>query len=89
MARLFAEPRANHPCDCFIRVTYELYPTTIIIDCLLERYKRHLIHLERVREKQMMNLQSGTPFETVTLTTIGRERKLFFDIIEEGTINHK
>lgn len=32
----------------------------------------------------MMNFQSGTPFETVTLTTIGRERKLFFDIIEEG-----
>ena len=52
--------------------------------CVIERYKRNLIHLERTREKQMMNLQSGTPFETVTLTTIGRERKLFFDIIEEG-----
>ena len=36
----------------------------------------------------MMNLHSGTPFETVTLTTIGRERQLFFDIIEEGLYNY-
>jgi len=57
----------------------------MVARCCVGRYKRNLIHLERTREKQMMNLQTGTPFETVTLTTIGRERKLFFDIIEEGT----
>ena len=32
----------------------------------------------------MLDLNTGTPYETVTLTMIGRNRKLFFNIIEEG-----
>jgi len=32
----------------------------------------------------MMDLNTGTPYETVTLTMFGRNRKIFFDIIKEG-----
>ena len=40
--------------------------------------------MERTREKQMLDLNTGTPYETVTLTMIGRNRSLFLNIIEEG-----
>lgn len=32
----------------------------------------------------MVNFQSGLPFETVTLTTLGRNREIFFEILEES-----
>lgn len=47
-------------------------------------YKRTWIRVERNREKQMVNLQNGTPFETVTLTAIGRNRDVYFGILNEG-----
>lgn len=49
-------------------------------------YKRTWIRVERNREKQMVNLQSGTPFETVTLTAIGRNRDVYFGILEQGML---
>ena len=39
--------------------------------------------MERNREKQMIDLHTGTPWETVTLTAIGRNKQLFFDILNQ------
>ena len=50
------------------------------------RYGRTWIRVERNREKQMVNFQTGTPWETVTLTTIGRNRRVYFQMLEEGAI---
>ena len=32
----------------------------------------------------MVNFQAGLPFETVTMTTLGRNRELFFEILDES-----
>jgi len=48
------------------------------------RYRNTWIQVERQREKTMVDLNSGTPWETVTLRTIGRDRQIFFDILEES-----
>ena len=41
-------------------------------------YKRTWIRVERTREKQMMDMQVGVPFEVVTLTALGRNRDIYF-----------
>lgn len=40
--------------------------------------------IERSREKSMVDLASGSPWETVTFTTFGRNRQLFLDILQEA-----
>jgi chaperone BCS1 len=40
--------------------------------------------VERTREQSTIDIQQGIPFETVTLTALGRNRQLYFDILEEG-----
>lgn len=47
-------------------------------------YKKTWIKVERTREKQMMDLTTGIPFESVTLTAIGRDRGIYFGILEEA-----
>lgn len=32
----------------------------------------------------MVDLQTGTPWESVTFTALGTDRKIFFNILEEG-----
>lgn len=32
----------------------------------------------------MIDLQTGTPWESVTFTALGTDRKVFFNILEEG-----
>ncbi len=49
-------------------------------------FKRHLIQVEREREKTMVDLSSGTPWETVKLTMIGRDTKVFSDLLAEAKI---
>lgn len=46
-------------------------------------YRGKLIFLERSRD-QMLNLNTGVPWESVKLTTLGRDRRLYFDILDEG-----
>lgn len=41
--------------------------------------------MERTREKQMVDLHTGTPWESVTFTALGRDRQIFFNILQEGT----
>lgn len=40
--------------------------------------------MERTREKQMVDLHTGTPWESVTFTAMGRDRRIFFNILQEG-----
>ncbi len=47
-------------------------------------YKGNWIRVERTREKQMMDLQTGVPWEAVTLTAIGWNRSVYFDLLEEA-----
>ena len=51
---------------------------------VLCRYGRKWIRVERTREKQMVDLHTGTPWESVTFTALGRDRQIFFNILQEG-----
>ncbi|KAM6132039.1 mitochondrial chaperone BCS1 isoform 1-T1 [Phoenicopterus ruber ruber] len=47
-------------------------------------YRRKWIRIERNREKQMIDLHTGTPWESVTFTALGTNREIFFNILREG-----
>lgn len=49
------------------------------------QYKNNWIRVERSREK-MVDLTTGAPWETVTLTALGRDRKIFSDLLEEARV---
>jgi len=53
--------------------------------CLF-RYKTTWIKVERSREKQIVDFSTGSPWETVTLTALGRDKGLYFNILQEGRI---
>lgn len=44
------------------------------------------IKVERNREQSTIDLHMGIPFETVTLTSFGRNKQLYFNILEEGKL---
>ena len=48
------------------------------------QYKNHWIRVDRTREKQMVDFNKAMPFETVTLTSFGRNRDIYFEILEEA-----
>lgn len=50
----------------------------------LIHYNRHWIQVVREREKTMIDINSGTPWETVTLTAVGRSHKVFDELLEEA-----
>ncbi|KAJ2782063.1 Complex III assembly protein translocase and chaperone [Coemansia javaensis] len=47
-------------------------------------YGRALLQVERQRNAKMLDIQSATPFETVTLTTLSRDRAVFSRILAEA-----
>ncbi|KAJ6665513.1 hypothetical protein lerEdw1_003354 [Lerista edwardsae] len=47
-------------------------------------YQRKWIRIERNREKQMIDLHTGTPWESVTFTAVGSNRQIFFNILQEA-----
>ncbi|NWS03248.1 BCS1 protein, partial [Motacilla alba] len=47
-------------------------------------YRRKWIRIERSRETQMLDLNTGTPWESVTFTALGTDREIFFNILEEA-----
>ncbi|XP_019410016.1 PREDICTED: mitochondrial chaperone BCS1 [Crocodylus porosus] len=47
-------------------------------------YRRKWIRVERNREKQMIDLHTGTPWESVTFTALGTNRDIFFSILQEA-----
>ena len=48
------------------------------------RYKNAFLMVERMRETKSMDLQSGRPWETVTLTTLYSQRHIFEEIFLEA-----
>jgi len=51
-------------------------------------YKNNLVRVQRDREKSAIDLQSGKPFETVTLTAVGRDRGFFTDLLQDARDMH-
>jgi chaperone BCS1 len=49
-------------------------------------YRGHLLYIERTREKQLVDLQSGTPWETLRLTTLGRDPEFFAGLLDEARL---
>ncbi|XP_071543491.1 mitochondrial chaperone BCS1 isoform X2 [Panulirus ornatus] len=47
-------------------------------------FKRTWICVERSRSQQTLDLHMGVPFETVKLTAFGKNKDLFYDILEEA-----
>ncbi|XP_043931170.1 mitochondrial chaperone BCS1 [Protopterus annectens] len=47
-------------------------------------YQGKWIRIERNREKQMIDLHTGTPWESVTFTALGSNRNIFFNILSEA-----
>lgn len=50
----------------------------------LIRYKGAYMLVNRERSGKLLDMTSGTPFETVTLTTLYRDRKLFNGLLSEA-----
>jgi len=48
------------------------------------KYKKAWIKVERSREKNVVDLNSGSPWETVTLTMLGRDKSVFINLLEEA-----
>eukprot|EP01100_Stratorugosa_tubuloviscum_P014122 TRINITY_DN737_c7_g1_i5.p1 TRINITY_DN737_c7_g1~~TRINITY_DN737_c7_g1_i5.p1 ORF type:complete len:228 (-),score=93.72 TRINITY_DN737_c7_g1_i5:16-699(-) len=48
------------------------------------KFKGNWIRVERVREKNMIDIERAAPFETLTLTMLGRNKKLFEQIMEDA-----
>lgn len=47
-------------------------------------YKNRFIRVHRERENKMVNFDTGTPWETVTLSTLGTSKQLFIDMLHEA-----
>lgn len=50
----------------------------------LVRYKRAFMLVNRERSGRLMDLTSGTPFETITITTLYRDRTLLQEMLQEA-----
>ncbi|KAI7821990.1 BCS1 N terminal-domain-containing protein [Gamsiella multidivaricata] len=50
----------------------------------LIRYRGAWIQVERTRDAKMMDLSTGAPWETVTLTTLSRDRAVFTVLLQEA-----
>lgn len=47
-------------------------------------YKNHWIKVDRNREQSTLDLHMGIPYETVKLTTLGLNKQLYLDLLEDG-----
>ncbi|XP_023210841.1 mitochondrial chaperone BCS1-like [Centruroides sculpturatus] len=48
------------------------------------KYRSTWIRVERTREQQTLDLHMGIPWETVTLTAIGKNKGLYYNILDEA-----
>ncbi|KAA3670253.1 mitochondrial chaperone BCS1, partial [Paragonimus westermani] len=64
-----------------IRAAFDFVPSTGMHYMF---HKNRLIRIERVRAQQTMQGANVAPFESVTLTTFGRNTQLFVDLLEEA-----
>lgn len=68
-------------CELWLVAGGGLHPSTL---SSRSRYQRKWIRIERNRERQMIDLNTGTAWESVTFTALGTNREIFFNILEEG-----
>lgn len=47
-------------------------------------YRGNWIRVERTRQQATLDIQMGIPFETVELTAFGRDRNIYFNMLEEA-----
>ncbi|KAK5647133.1 hypothetical protein RI129_005597 [Pyrocoelia pectoralis] len=64
-----------------IKTNYDFIPS---IGTHFFKYGGTWIRVERTREQHTLDLHMGVPWETVTLTAIGRNKQLYFNILEEA-----
>lgn len=64
-----------------IKTKYDFIPS---IGTHFFRYKGNWIKVVRTREQQTLDIQMGIPWETVQLTSFGRDKSIYFDILEEA-----
>ncbi|CAH1117802.1 unnamed protein product [Phaedon cochleariae] len=64
-----------------VKTKYDFIPS---IGTHFFRYGRSWIKVERTREQHTLDLHMGTPWETVELTAFGRNKQMFFEILEEA-----
>lgn len=50
----------------------------------LIKYRGAYMFIKRERSGKLIDMTSGTPFETITLTTLYRDRKLFYELLGEA-----
>ena len=48
------------------------------------KYKNSFVRVERTRAEKMVDISSGAPWESVTLTSLATNKQLFFDILNEA-----
>lgn len=64
-----------------IQTKYDFIPS---IGKHIMRYRGVWIQVERTREQQTLDLHMGVPWESVTLTAFGRDKQLYYNILEEA-----
>ncbi|XP_032671251.1 mitochondrial chaperone BCS1 [Odontomachus brunneus] len=64
-----------------VKTRYDFIPS---IGTHFFRYKGSWIKVERTREQQTLDLHMGVPWETVQLTSFGKDRSIYFNILEEA-----
>lgn len=69
-----------------IQTKYDFIPST---GTHIMFYGGTWIKVERTRESHTMDMQMGVPWETVTLTAFGRDKNIYFRMLEEGEEYHK
>lgn len=64
-----------------IKTKYDFIPS---IGTHFFQYGRTWIRVERTREQHTLDLHMGIPWETVQLTAFGRNKAIYYRILEEG-----
>ncbi|KAF4525570.1 hypothetical protein B566_EDAN015059 [Ephemera danica] len=64
-----------------VKTKYDFIPS---IGSHFFRYNGTWIKVERTREQHTLDLHMGVPWETVTLTAFGRDKSLYFNILEDA-----
>ncbi|XP_021929451.1 mitochondrial chaperone BCS1 isoform X2 [Zootermopsis nevadensis] len=64
-----------------IKTKYDFIPS---VGTHFFRYGGTWVRVERTREQQTLDLHMGVPWETVTLTALGRNKQMYFSMLEEA-----
>ncbi|XP_011499114.1 PREDICTED: mitochondrial chaperone BCS1 [Ceratosolen solmsi marchali] len=65
----------------YVSTRYEFIPS---IGTHFFRYNKNWIKVQRTREQQMHDVNLGMAFESVHLTAFGKDRNIYFQILEEA-----